>query len=938
MLKSIPFSGLTAATSDYVAPDGELTVALNLVPENSSLQPVLPPAVVRDDIPDGLSLVFIHQSPAGRRFLIFHNPTARTLFAADATASLTADIPSTPFYTLPADTELLSFASIGNTLCILTSDGIIYAVIHDNSYRVIGSHLPDIRLYPLLSGHDHVGSGDTLSFPDTQNFQFPDTEFTNDNRKYANEKLSGWINKFISDAHENSHFVQPFFIRFALRLYDGSLAMHTAPVLIRPVIGQNPVIEFNPTNMTAVTRGILADLCINPLDPQFASDIQAWADIVKSIDIFISEPIYTYDQNGDFMHRVDSFSAPTTSFSTVHPDQQASQAASLGSSETNLIAFSTFFGHSAQQRTIALPHPDFKDFADTVRDNANFYLLHSIPLEKVSELGSMGTYTPLDIPKGTLPSIRSRERMTDDFNSHDRIIPRFAFNYNSRLNIANIIRRTPAVIDSVVNYNTVDFAATAASGEMYYPRVTPYVYFSFDGTTSVVRGRTFTMPTAAQLPFIYHPDREATRIVLVRKKSYNATADWISFDLKPHDFLNGAAYVADADSFSLKSQPVWRTDALPYGEQAFQPADSGEQAFQPADSQSATDQPSYATRHQPTRIYSSQVNNPFFFPVTGMNAVGSGEILGISAAAKALSQGQFGQFPLYAFCSDGVWALSVASDGKFTAVQPITRDVCINPDAITQIDSAVIFPSARGVMLLSGSEATCISDAVRNTSSIVLGQFMSVAHMINPDIPAIYDILPFTLFLARARFIYDYPHQRLIFYQPHGQQAFQPAPLQPADSDGDTIPYAYVYSLRSGRWGMMLAAVAYNVASYPDALAVDARGRLVDFSIDPADPDAVPAVLLTRPLKLDNPDILKRVRGVITRGCFSAGDLQSVLYGSRDLRLWSPIWSSADHRLRGFGGSPYKYFRLLLVAALRPDASVSSASFDFDPALTNHLR
>lgn len=938
MLKSIPFSGLTAATSDYVAPDGELTLALNLVPENSSLQPVLPPAVVRDDIPDGLSLVFIHQSPAGRRFLIFHNPTARTLFAADATASLTADIPSTPFYTLPADTELLSFASIGNTLCILTSDGIIYAVIHDNSYRVIGSHLPDIRLYPLLSGHDYVGSGDTLSFPDTQNFQFPDTEFTNDNRKYANEKLSGWINKFISDAHENSHFVQPFFIRFALRLYDGSLAMHTAPVLIRPVIGQNPVIEFNPTNMTAVTRGILADLCINPLDPQFASDIQPWADIVKSIDIFISEPIYTYDQNGDFRHRVDSFSAPTTSFSTVHPDQQASQAASLGSSDTNLIALSTFFGHSAQQRTIALPHPDFKDFADTVRDNANFYLLYSIPLEKVSELGSMGTYTPLDIPKGTLPSIRSRERMTDDFNSHDRIIPRFAFNYNSRLNIANIIRRTPAVIDSAVNYHTVDFAATAASGEMYYPRVTPYVYFSFDGTTSVVRGRTFTMPTAAQLPFIYHPDREATRIVLVRKKSYNATADWISFDLKPHDFLNGAAYVADANSFSLKSQPVWRTDALPYGVQAFQPADS----------QSATDQPSYATRHQPTRIYSSQVNNPFFFPVTGMNAVGSGEILGISAAAKALSQGQFGQFPLYAFCSDGVWALSVASDGKFTAVQPITRDVCINPDAITQIDSAVIFPSARGVMLLSGSEATCISDAVRNTSSIVLGQFMSVAHMINPDIPAIYDILPFTLFLARARFIYDYPHQRLIFYQPHGQQAFQPAdsgqqafqpaPLQPADSDGDTIPYAYVYSLRSGRWGMMLAAVAYNVASYPDALAVDARGRLVDFSIDPADPDAVPAVLLTRPLKLDNPDILKRVRGVITRGCFSAGDLQSVLYGSRDLRLWSPIWSSADHRLRGFGGSPYKYFRLLLVAALRPDASVSSASFDFDPALTNHLR
>lgn len=936
MLKDIRFSGLTAATSDYDATDGDLALAIGVVPENSTLQPVVPPAVIRDNIPDGLRLVYIHQSPAARRFLIFHNPDDRTLFAADATLSLDVPVPDEPFYTLPADTELLSFASIGNTLCILTSEGIIYAVINDNSYRVIGSHLPDIRLYPLLQGHRVYGAGDTLDFPDQQDFTNHNIKFTTDNQKYANEKLSGWVDKFISDAHENSHFVQPFFIRFALRLYDGSLVMHTAPVLMRPVIGQNPIIQFNTTNKSAYVRGISASLCINPIDSHFAADIQPWSDIIKSIDIFVSEPIYTYDQNGDFNYPLDVFSNPETSYCTVYPDPADGQDSDFESASTNLISLSSYLRLTG--KSIALPHPDMKDFADTVRDNANFYLLHSIPLDKLSSMWSQATYTPLDIPKGTLTSIRSREPMTDDFNSHDRIIPRFAFNYNSRLNIANIIRRTPAVIDSAANYHTVDYAATTASGEMYYPRVTPYVYFSFDGVTSIIRGRTFTLPATAQLPFIYHPDRDATRIVLVRQDAVDSVPDWISFDLKPHDFLNGAAYVADALDFSIKAQPKWSTAPLP------------------SELSTLTSSPSpitsYATRHQPTRIYSSQVNNPFFFPVTGMNAVGSGEILGISAAAKALSQGQFGQFPLYAFCSDGVWALSVASDGKFTAVQPITRDVCINPDAITQIDSAVIFPSARGVMLLSGSEATCISDAVCNKTSYVVGQYLTVAHMIEPRIPSFYDVLPFTLFLARARFVYDYPHQRLIFYQPVGTRRGASASASPSASASaspsasasasaitESMPYAYVYSLRSGRWGMMLADIAYSLDSYPDALAIDSKGRLVDFSADPADPDPVPVALLTRPLKLDSPDVLKRLRCVITRGSFHPGDVRSVLYGARDLHSpWAPIWSSDDHRLRGFGGSPYKYYRLLLIAALSPDDSISSASFDFDTAFSNHLR
>ena len=72
-----------------------------------------------------------------------------------------------------------------------------------------------------------------------------------------------------------------------------------------------------------------------------------------------------------------------------------------------------------------------------------------------------------------------------------------------------------------------------------------------------------------------------------------------------------------------------------------------------------SDYPTASPREQriidlPNKIYTSEINNPFHFPVLGINTIGTGTILGISSAVKALSEGQFGQFPLYAFTSEGV--------------------------------------------------------------------------------------------------------------------------------------------------------------------------------------------------------------------------------------------------------------------------------------------
>ena len=118
------------------------------------------------------------------------------------------------------------------------------------------------------------------------------------------------------------------------------------------------------------------------------------------------------------------------------------------------------------------------------------------------------------------------------------------------------------------------------------------------------------------------------------------------------------------------------------------------------------------TISHPNYMYTSEVDNPFFFPSQGVNAIGSGEIVAVKNAAKAMSEGTaYGSMPLYAFCTDGVWPLSVGTTGLFVATNPPTRETLLgnDPDAALQIDNSIIFLSERGLMQLIGERTTLLS-------------------------------------------------------------------------------------------------------------------------------------------------------------------------------------------------------------------------------------
>lgn len=323
----------------------------------------------------------------------------------------------------------------------------------------------------------------------------------------------------------------------------------------------------------------------------------------------------------------------------------------------------------------------------------------------------------------------------------------------------------------------------------------------------------------------------------------------------------------------------------------------------------------------PNKIYTSDVNDPFSFPALGVCTVGTGTIIGLSSAAKALSQGQFGQFPLYCFSTDGIWALEVSSTGSYSARQPITRDVCINSDSITQIDNAVLFATDRGIMLISGSTSQCISDILDSELAFSINSLPHLNKLVNNTRfnSTEFQFLTFREFLKTCRMIYDYIHQRIIIHNP-------------------SCTYAYLYSMDSKQWGMMHSNIMSGLNSYPDALAMTSNNDLVNFSQPDNTIEPITALAVTRPFKIDDPNMFKTIDTIIQRGYFKSSHVSQVLYGSNDLFNWHAVWSSTDKYMRGFHGTPYKAFRLVLICKLDKPESLLGFTVQFTPRMLNKPR
>ena len=921
MIKEIQYKGYATEPSDYECPDGQLATSLNLINEDNQLKPVFQPAQLAQ-LPSGYKVVYIHDTNTFTHYVLL-DTADNTLYWIDESIITDAAVKPVPSVTVQTELEqtnparkLYSFNSaprkvnaIGNTLLVLADDGMHYFLWKSVSegYLYLGTHLPELPCFFSLSGSMVRTDEFNISFNEIKEGDIY-KEFSEENKAKVTEQVLAKVNKFIQEeSTDKGRFMFPFFVRYAYRLYDGSLTMHSAPVLMIASSGITPQVIWDriegKSSYSSATLRVVAPvhrLAMAVVSQENVDSLNKWKDIIRSVDVFISKPIYTYDQNG----QCSRFAPDTDSdpYCVCFHENQHIQLSSQYNVRWQKNRFSKLYAFTFNPDTLTCPAarvmlPQKTDDAikQEIKNTASFYLLDSIKLERFD--GLAWTNMTLDIKEDYLQSLVNREVMTDDYDSHDQLVPTFAFPYNSRMNIANIRKilfngyHTAQQFNYTNGYVDAQNKTALDSTTNWYIRV----YIRQDGKDIVVQSEPFQLAQYNNpAVFFYYPNINAYKAVIT-SGPYGITYE---VKLEQHAFLNGAFYFNGWDN---PAQTVYEDIAVSTTEQR--------------------------TIDLPNKIYTSEVNNPFQFPVLGINTVGTGTILGISTAAKALSQGQFGQFPLYAFTTDGVWALEVSSTGSFSAKQPITRDVCVNSDSITQIDSSVLFATDRGIMLISGSQTQCITDSIFSEApfNVLDLPCMDQLHTkLGHSADACLPIKPFRQFIADCQMIYDYVHQRIFVYNPT------------IENGSPKYTYAYVFSLKSKMWGMVFTNLASTINSYPEALAMTLDNKLVSFS--ETDEQVCKGLYITRPLKLEAADVQKTISTLIQRGHFQRGDVGTVLYGSRDLFSWHLVWSSKNHYLRGFRGTPYKYFRIAGLATLTDGKSIFGASVSFETRNTNQLR
>lgn len=915
MEKDIRFTGYTAVPSDYECSDGELTQAYNLINEDGAYKSLLAPKVVFN-LGENHSVIYVHKATTYTHYIIIDTTNKKLLWTIDGSNF-------TDLYSV-GDKELYQVAGVGNTLIALTNEGMSYFLWKGDTsgYLFLGNEIPELPISFGLQGEMQRTDEFTLEFDNLSwetkikeggSSYVSYNEFTDENKKKITSQVLAKVNKFIADRSTNKgKFIFPFLVRYAYRLYDGNLIRHSAPVLMvcstscAPIVLWRHIYGKNGLNRADVrVVGMLHSLDYAVIKQSDIDLLKDWTDIVKSVDIFVSKPIYTYDQNGecDKFFNYDEYGNEAWGYSICKHTNQAADKTKYPlryqKKDMGYLYQMTFDKDNLGTRPggiLGLPRKDSSTVKEDVRNCSNFYFLESIKIEQLTT-----TRTLLNIEEDYLQSLVNREVMTDDYDSHDKIIPKYAFGYNARVNLANIRKKlfdgfnagamlpftdgyvkhwsdtSPTILDKIIN-------------------ISVYVFIKQDGRDIIVHGEAGVFGYENPVLFLYYPNGNAYKAIVT---AWDYFGTFYEVPLERHAFLNGAFYYGGWNDLEKRTynSPTTSSDAE-------------------------------RTIEIPNKIYTSEVNNPFYFPVTGINTVGTGKILGISTAAKALSQGQFGQFPLYAFTDEGVWALEVNSSGGYSAKQPITRDVCISSDSITQIDTAVLFATDRGIMEISGSQTQCLTDIINGNDFFSLDRLPGLAKLYPDGIPQV--DCTFSEFRKGSRMAYDYVNQRIVVFN--------------ANKD-----YAYVFSMKSKLWGIVASSLTSAINSYPNAYAmakiktVGSDGKqevtnncLVDLSRSTETHQK--GLLVTRPIKLDVASMLKTFDTVFLRGLFDKGKVQVVLYGSRDNINWHLVHSAKEHYLRGFRGTPYKYFRIVVITNLFIGETLVGASVSYTPRLINQIR
>jgi len=857
--------------------------------------------------------------------------------------------------------QLKDIKSIGNTLIVMTENNMHYALFREGQYYYLGTEIPKPHIDFIqqevykLSQYEYENIPEKYAGEDPQMLALADNvddekavfgqvlknEDAEDDRSWSKEnsaygiqiyegkrwqtadykaidkmaeKLLDKIWECVSSIRDVNHrsgiLNEPIFITYALRLYDGSSYAPSVPIPLGMAfydmdkeersnyfdINVNSVfftVAPGAGNLTGVSflakvhawLAYIVRMSFEDLYEKYAN----WKDIVTGLDIYVSEPC-SLEKTRDTCKVLKS---------VKRADNDNRLKYYIDNGLLPLITSDEGYSFNV----VLDPENAFDKREQNTMDKVGpFFLVKSYDFEEFDRISGTREYLKADFTTeslslySTLTNEFVNPTLANEFMSNHRISASGAMAYNESLYAFDIRQQLTAGYGGISGA----FHQGMTSSQRYEYQLTYHINTS-DGQSLDVKSPIIKETWYSHGAIFYPDPRCRTAVVAIRPMDSESAWEYHRIEFKECPNISASYFYAGMGR-SLS------TAFMESVKVASAPAENNVEIIQ-------------------GKVFKSASANPFFYPETSRVTIAGGKIIGLATSTQAISTGQFGEYPLYAFAEDGIWALSISVTGDIISSKPLSREKALSRETITPIDHAVVFATEKGVMLLSGSDTTNISPDM-NGRHFCIDEISAEGKLLEPVLPdtfmeAIHDDTTFMNFISKAVCTPDYTGSRLIFFRPD-------------------MPYQYIYKLDTQTWHKYTEdtdgsamTLTNRLNSYPDCYIAVKKGnrtRLMNFStpLDVTRDDTLNGIVITRSMDFNNPDILKKITSIKVRGQYAKGSVKYILLGSQDGQRF--------HVIHSLNGKSWKVFRMVIVARLKPTESITYIDIEYENKFDNRMR
>lgn len=765
--------------------------------------------------------------------------------------------------------EVLGVTSIGNILIVSTATGLKEYIYKSGSYGEFKrANLPLLEIRQKKESEIHSASTDiyltepiALPSSGSQVNVFGDADF-----QINNGATFEWMRNNVKDeAYNKDWFVDDIYVRYGLRLYDGNYIYVSPPVLVKRIgdyvyqgYADYHGVDGAPGNMDYGIDWfrdsiVYSDTYSLSLVCTEVGSVDS--DVYPAVDIFVSLPIDQY-AGVDRVSETEVLNAPA------------------GGNWGDRGWYYTKW-NVAKYRKPIIPE-----------ENINYYKVAEIKTAELAvgyvkemEVGDQMSYIE------QLPAL--------DYNTRPHeYYPGGMSVYNNRLHIYGLNERLFG--GWILPYYTYTKTEDGTTSGTAINRAVSVVYLSDAAenySAKAVHGDVSSFLTLSEL--LSYPDGRATRLVIAWEDKPRLNRYKIDVLLTEHPFQDIAYYYKEGATIESMREMLSQAEF--------------EELYN-----MATDNVIY----RPNVMKVSELNNPSVFPVDTTYTIGSGTITATAVATKAISQGQFGQYPLYVFTSDGVYTMQTGlGDTVYSNMAPVSRHVCKNIDTICPIDDAVVFGTEQGLFVMQGGDAVNISVPIDEH-----GIINTEEHSLRAQSVAVtgksYVRHTLRTLIREGKTAFHYKGGEILLYIP----------------DSGIV---YAYSITNRLWQSYSLKLSYTVERYPDLLLVsdmslipveplDASGtgqRVMELADEDASEVADEMLLVTQPMQLDSSLYYKGSVRLHILSYLAGGDdcmAKIGLLGSNDGIEYSIVWQREMMVKRLFNpvislpGASYRFYSLVL--------------------------